>query len=420
MFSPPLSLDLWLLLLTYPAVTVPILLRLETTCKALLSLVRNNQIQVWRSKLEQSRSFPSECLPLLYGNETWRDVACLWWSWRRYWVPRDLATVAVPVLEPMETLGKYELGRMREVIAAQQFRSIDGPSCYSTAVHCSGTVAVYQKQPVVTRDILTRRRAVWRTHSSYDARLTEGSQYHWTRNHDNTTFCRSNLTLRVSSQEGVLFDKLLDVRTGEVVRRVVRPDPNDRRIMLVLGNNFVVEQHVDISRHQYETITSIQGDTNPRILPDRAHFNETLAATLDDDSYQLRLHRLSDLSVVAERNLAAPDSEYNEDRRVNTFFDVYDLVLNHLYSIDIPGTYFCSSGGDDVFSIWRLGDKQRSLMVFDPMEKTISTVRKTGSVGGTLSLGYLVVVKEYAIDKLRVRTGASGKTVLYYRKVESI
>ncbi|KAJ3051776.1 hypothetical protein HK097_007217 [Rhizophlyctis rosea] len=70
-----------LLLLILARADIPTTLRSELICKKWASVIRRRTEAVWRPKLV--RAFPSGCLPVLYGNETWRDIACIYHSWSR-------------------------------------------------------------------------------------------------------------------------------------------------------------------------------------------------------------------------------------------------------------------------------------------------------------------------------------------------
>ncbi|KAJ3036350.1 hypothetical protein HDV00_002823 [Rhizophlyctis rosea] len=76
--------DILLLLFASPTSSVADLLKCERVCKQWCTLIRSNQIQIWKQKLVDG--FPKGCLPVLYENELWRDAAVLWWAWRAPWV----------------------------------------------------------------------------------------------------------------------------------------------------------------------------------------------------------------------------------------------------------------------------------------------------------------------------------------------
>ncbi|KAJ3036096.1 hypothetical protein HDV00_003072 [Rhizophlyctis rosea] len=78
--------DLLILVFAHPAVTIPDLLACEKVCKQWGTLIRNNSVQIWKLKIV--KGFPDGCLPVLYGSENWRNVAALWWAWRRPMVRR--------------------------------------------------------------------------------------------------------------------------------------------------------------------------------------------------------------------------------------------------------------------------------------------------------------------------------------------
>ncbi|KAJ3026386.1 hypothetical protein HDV00_011975 [Rhizophlyctis rosea] len=77
--------------LTIPELLTQILSHTSTsttlTCERVSKLWRETSLslplQVWKPKLE--RAFPTGCLPGLYGSESWRDLAILYFVWGREW-----------------------------------------------------------------------------------------------------------------------------------------------------------------------------------------------------------------------------------------------------------------------------------------------------------------------------------------------
>ncbi|KAJ3047528.1 hypothetical protein HK097_011453 [Rhizophlyctis rosea] len=75
--------------LIFSHTNVPTLLRCEQTTRQFNLLLRTGSTtQIWKTKLE--RNFPSGCLPLLYGHENWRDLACSWYAWSTPWRPKEV------------------------------------------------------------------------------------------------------------------------------------------------------------------------------------------------------------------------------------------------------------------------------------------------------------------------------------------
>ena len=67
---------------------VQTLLRCEQASRYFNCLLRTgSSTQIWKTKLE--REFPPACLPVLYGHENWRDLACTWHAWSTPWLPTD-------------------------------------------------------------------------------------------------------------------------------------------------------------------------------------------------------------------------------------------------------------------------------------------------------------------------------------------
>ncbi|KAJ3035568.1 hypothetical protein HDV00_003667 [Rhizophlyctis rosea] len=72
--------DILLHLFAYPSITVSDLLKCELVCRQWHTLIHQYQVLIWRAKLVEG--FPKECLPVLHGEEVWRDIAILWWAWK--------------------------------------------------------------------------------------------------------------------------------------------------------------------------------------------------------------------------------------------------------------------------------------------------------------------------------------------------
>ncbi|KAJ3048829.1 hypothetical protein HK097_010171 [Rhizophlyctis rosea] len=65
--------------------TFPDILRCELVSNEWCVTIRQKTEMIWKPLL--APEFPPDCLPVPYGLETWRDVACLWWAWKTKWNP---------------------------------------------------------------------------------------------------------------------------------------------------------------------------------------------------------------------------------------------------------------------------------------------------------------------------------------------
>ncbi|KAJ3044338.1 hypothetical protein HDV00_002658 [Rhizophlyctis rosea] len=109
--------------------SVPTILTCERVCKQWSTVIRVTQTtQIWKQILLPH--FPPGCVPEPFGRENWRDVALLWFAWKKPWtgwrvteprvmeaievdreVVRDLVAVPRFTLEGMQGLGVHVDGR---------------------------------------------------------------------------------------------------------------------------------------------------------------------------------------------------------------------------------------------------------------------------------------------------------------------
>ncbi|KAJ3054845.1 hypothetical protein HK097_000651 [Rhizophlyctis rosea] len=442
MLLPPIPIDVFLLILAHPSITVPTLLRLERVCKRLCALIRDSPIQIWKTKLLRSRSFTPKCLPVLYGQENWRDVAVIWHTWGRQWVPSEVGVVDVPQLHDGETLERCGNGILREVESIFRFSTFPGPTyCIPTAVHSSGRIALEKKYPEDIQDGVKARDARHIRESCYDTVVAGAEDLDWSRVHRNTHFLRSNLTLRITMQNGILMDNLRHVKTGEVLRKAPREAQTALWQTTILGDQYILEHwsfSPPITPRTQCSITPINGAYDYFLPHEHCYkFNETVGVTIIWDNNnnslpRLRLLRLADLKAVQEvtRDLTGGIecvTRYNifiqHWRRVNEnqneldCFQVYDVRLNHLYNIP-SGAMSSSVGlGDGLFATDSWTDRDM-IWIYDPFQGTCSVLRKKSRDGQKSGLAYLVVVVEYPVDDFGVRTGAGGRHVVYYKRAD--
>ncbi|KAJ3034299.1 hypothetical protein HDV00_005207 [Rhizophlyctis rosea] len=109
--------DVLTLLFAHPDITIPHLLKFEQVSKHWLSLIRSNHVQIWKVKI--NTGFPNGCFPTLYGQENWRDIAKVWWAWRRPWDEmrklEQAETADVQELGVGETILRTDGGYIRDV-----------------------------------------------------------------------------------------------------------------------------------------------------------------------------------------------------------------------------------------------------------------------------------------------------------------
>ncbi|KAJ3045054.1 hypothetical protein HK097_001298 [Rhizophlyctis rosea] len=356
------------------------------------------------------------CLPVLYGAETWRDIALLHLAWSKPWVPRDEDYV---VEEAPAHLLREEAGLFRTLVGVLALkRGADrGRLSYDYIDFPDGRVLLRQ----------------WREFGG-PSRLQNVFYPPLPYNSPTTTLAHQILYTRPTAIATITkFGKrsvttVQNPETSEAVHTYTGID-----LRLLCGDICV-----DYNKGHIMSL-------NPRskinfTIPRATSFtvNETLLAYITATPRTIHLIRLSDQTQIASHRLPQPADLlapthltmhmsrfflFVEDVSVKDVVSVYSLLdLKHLYTIPTPHrpgwmsfqmVNDCSLGaGVDI-----AGDA----FVLDPVEKTRRRLvpPDVGRGGEDISGvdGYFVVVREYESDGNGKRVGTVGKERILWRTV---
>ncbi|KAJ3034532.1 hypothetical protein HDV00_004945 [Rhizophlyctis rosea] len=383
--------DILLLLFAHPNISVPDLLICERTCKQWLLLIRSGQHQIWKQKLVEA--FPEGCLPVLYGSECWRDVAILWYAWRRPWTPRRLRSVAVEEIEVQDVL---------------------------------------PPKHVVVRDVI----------SFADSPLAHPVHVFGARPDGQVKLCNHH--------RSSLSSPILDIVFAET-RNSARPISN------ILSDFYLNRSNIAVARTPLNDIfTRVHSNSQPTNVPHRdLHaFNETVllfATRTKEYPYpipnpgQLNVLRLLDRKQTASLSLRnVDDLKRIQLTRLNVLLvmdtdDIWVMDL-HLVRLYIISSVEIDWEVNDWFAFY-VGDNQNSMDVFHPKTQSfqrcrapenerlprLQTQREATNNSFDRAIlrrrvwgqhgGYWFSVMEYPADGAE-RTGAGGRIRHYWRWVE--
>ncbi|KAJ3033319.1 hypothetical protein HDV00_006509 [Rhizophlyctis rosea] len=427
--------DFLILFFSHPDVTVPALLKYERVCKQWCTLIRRHQKEVWRSKLVAA--FPEGCLPVLYGQETYRDVAVLWWAWCRPWVvtSEDRITIVpgevVEEIGVAETLGRTSGGFTRDMTSVIRTSALD---CEPKGCRPDGQVVVrrYDKPLCSIDTVFTETKATARTVTDVE----------------HVEFLRTSILVRQPNinNKTVTYE---DWDSGSLIAQ--QPDvPYDSTLC---GNHITM-----LHDHRSWDLFSVKNLSSRITTGSIFVVNETICAKLDPNPHpcRLTLTRLIDRTQIATYDLPQSESDiwvidltrFNVVL-VNHFTRhiwVFDMKLNLLYKLSTRmrdeglGDRFWGMDVDD-WGMRRMECDHEwadiGFAFFDPKTRVyhrrprpetlaLADKKEGESIEEIFGLsdnddykrGYYLTTIEYPVDEEGKRTGAGGKTRLYWRWVE--
>ncbi|KAJ3037720.1 hypothetical protein HDV00_001369 [Rhizophlyctis rosea] len=417
--------DILILLFSLPNISVPNLLKSERVCKQWCTLIRNNQVQIWKSKL--AAGFPEGCFPVRYGEENWRDVAVLWWAWRslgsggeRVDLPVDTSGDA-EVVKDGKGLSRRSDGVVRDLTNATSFLFAE----YVRGVRPIGeTVLSHSPSDSLSIDTVLK-----------DAETVARPIQHLA---PDINFKRSSFVGRKPPNNKTFYEIWASGDPSPTSLPHWEDNPKT-----ICGSHLSVES----------TETQPSGDDNHhiRIFPlDRASspihictgheeyiryaMNESILVYIPQDPPRdLLLVRLTTKQRIASCHLPhVPLDAGVELTRFNVFYwnlDVYwvcDLKLNLLYQFPnhmaIPSnpkmTWYPWEAADWTVIHYVFNGPKDRLVVLDPKMRRyrlLSTAYPPNE-----PRGYLFTTIEYPIDDEGKRTGAGGVNRYYWRSAEMV
>ncbi|KAJ3034530.1 hypothetical protein HDV00_004943 [Rhizophlyctis rosea] len=415
--------DILLLLFAHPSLSVPDLL----TCAG--------QHQIWRQKLVEA--FPEGCLPVLYEREIWRDLATLWWAWRRPWTPGQ--TVAETTLEEVEVgdVLPRKVGVVRDLTAVRDFGSMRG-----------GAKGGRWDGQIVIAGI-----AVWPTKNSIKPKIDVVFEETPTtvRPVQNISrrciFQRTDIITSLSVERQQHEITAQDWDTGKVLARIPVKSSFDCNIcghyMWERNEKEVRFFSLDGNFANSTSIQPFQPRFHERCAPLHA-FNETVFAWVSPAPASglfshLNIARLLVRKTVASFRLSPwSHSKGLELTRLNVFLKfsdgdcwVFDLKLNPLYTCAefAPARIFdwMAVGGVGKNDMYNWDPKTQTRKDCKVPKRLVSTGLRNGdwesiSVRGmaewTNKGSYFFSVIEYPVDDTGRRTGAGGTSCYYWRWLE--
>ncbi|KAJ3035567.1 hypothetical protein HDV00_003666 [Rhizophlyctis rosea] len=409
--------DILIHLFSSPNVSVADLLKCERVCRQWCALIRNNQVQIWRAKVVEE--FPEGCLPVRYGEEVWRDVAILWWAWRRLGSSgRGMEVNPVGegrLLGGSETLTRRGDGVVRELASAH---SPDFSHPYPFAVRPTGDSILQMSDinlpKVLFDNVFTPKKVISRPTQHFKSPVLV--------NH-----IRSNVIECTTPDGGVGYEDWV------ASQRKALP-PLAGADTTVICRNQILRVHTRTDETPTAIIKTFSIE-NPSFVIERrtgphwpeAAINETVLAYIPKPFAQtLYLVRLKDNKQLASYSLPR-ELLYYTDIRITRFIVliwchpdllIFDMKLNLLCKlpcpIRLPGREreYEFLKVEDWMIIWERGFDE--FLVFDPMEGSYQVVRHPDESEGNDD-GYQFSTIEYPIDEKGRRTGARGVVQHYWR-----
>ncbi|KAJ3041424.1 hypothetical protein HDV00_009404 [Rhizophlyctis rosea] len=451
MTSIPILPDVLALIFAHPSTTVPDLLLCERVCRHWNALIHTHQAHIWKPKLKPC--FPSGCLPPRHGEETWRDLACLCWAWRRPWDPSQTQNqgpdIVVKELQKGETMLKKTKSVVRDLVGSY------GTTYDTHAIRPSGHILKSKsprRTPIFIDTLFTETLSTTRANIHHLA---------WTHHHGTTILVRTGPDLQwedwdtgivICSSESLGF-------TEEDMNAWVASETTCHGSSISL-------YHVVMSGDELTHNLLLIPNRDPpsrftfRLPPTFTHLslNETLLAFLTKDiesnTTTLTLHSTTSKTPAPLYKTTLPQSWSETIRnfimtRFNIFIlagrhvHIYDLRAGYLHAVTLPGTIpendfsmekrnmdwvlVCETvkegggggGGDES------GEEgnEKEIWVLDPKWRSRRRVRRGGGEGEGEDNrkegrdGYFFFTVEYPVDGEGNRTGAAGRYCHYWREM---
>ncbi|KAJ3048859.1 hypothetical protein HK097_010136 [Rhizophlyctis rosea] len=379
---------------------------MEAVCKSWSRIIRQGTPQIWQPKLVLA--FPEECLPVLYGHETWRDLACIYYSWSRpFIIGAEAEEGSVSVISPTKPpaqdskLQRDVVGWFSPSWAGIQHIESDGRKISGQAVQMNPTNNVWIPGTLKTSNILTFDRPTPLYNNSGQPVQCGG--------------LRSERTSTVHSVHTV-YDKHMQVLVrnldqmhfkicGDTFALVTGPAAGTGRFNVYFIDLAAVRQ----AGQAVDALTIVSGD--PHLTTDigdlRNAFNESI--------------------FVEYQKGDKPKTHffYGSFNGTPVKIHIYDFKnAEHLHTI----TLFASTGlrvwldsrqgtglDDGSLIVIQKSEKGAPTNIIDPKARAMRMYAPTG-LGWGEQEGLFVVVRDYDMDQDGVRTGALGRDRVYWRK----
>ncbi|KAJ3044334.1 hypothetical protein HDV00_002654 [Rhizophlyctis rosea] len=385
--------------------------------------------------------FPSGCLPEPFAHENWRDVALLWFAWRKPWADWSVAEpVVMEAIEVGETISQVDKELVRDLTFGMGCVSVhrDGRTLIASRKHCSSSLSKL---------------------SIHDIVFTEAKALPFGRRIDDIDFSlpltRTEFIAR-RKQKGTKHI-IESWRTGNKIGQVSIPPPNktifhtEGDYTAICGTTYVSTNN-DLSNGppmKFAINLTHIVPSNGRVLPTSLiaeRFNNYQTVVHDErflvyttpprptpqhpqlpGHYHLvRLENGEEIARAHHWQMHMPIihlSRFNLFVMRNDGWQVFDLMsLQYLYTLLNPPNHTITISPDDQViannqndDMW-VGDPFTHTFQpivppkFDPWVAEDDEVRKRPD-------GYTVFMTEYPTSLDGVRTGERGRKAFYWRRV---
>ncbi|KAJ3032248.1 hypothetical protein HDV00_007752 [Rhizophlyctis rosea] len=406
--------DILLTLFASPAISVTDLLKCERVSRQWCAIIRNNQSQIWKSKL--AVGFPDGCLPVLYGNESW-------WAWRTLGRRDELLELEVDgehrELKRADGLLRISPGFVRDLTTAYS------PSSY-VGVRPTGQFVVSGRGHLHT------------IFSMFDETAVQTQPIHSITRKPLFIYQQPNLVGRIVPDGVIIFDIWV---SGDPTPVSLHPTSRSC-IISICGSHVMTTERTGLDGDD-EIIKVFYSNSASPIIERYTRFgwsayaiNQSLFACESKDV--LTLVRLTDQHQVALFNL--PPGTFVSHiffTRFTLLLDcdewcwVLDLKLNPLYKMPYRMTVSIGVGKVEArhrhIEDWMLLYQQDDDMLSEEDEGNgvvlVFIYPKVGKYQ-TIQLpdlgenGYHFTTMEYPTDETGRRTGAGGVLKHYWRRME--
>ncbi|KAJ3040515.1 hypothetical protein HDV00_010825 [Rhizophlyctis rosea] len=431
-----------LLVPIFASASVPTVLTCERVCKQWSIIIRSGFVeQVWKPKFVQA--YPEDCVPVMRGNENWRDVALVWFAWWNPWKPEWEEPTVLGEVGRGESLRRKEANVVRDLTNAFESGK-GGPALLGSFI--SGEVLCIESPRDGNRKVKVD--GVFND-SQTNQTFRPAHMGHWVHGHGHYSPQHVRTDFVACWSNGSKTN-MCHFQTGHVLANV---RVFHLRCPTVCGN-FMVDVSFGVPSSVF--VTSLRNSSIRFKYKDcqAVAFNETILAYAiksnnPDCTLSIHLVRLANQTRIFTYN--APKwrhgttctihyirmSRFNlflactAPRYLKEWIEVLDFHGNHLYDIRTRHNYQIKSsclwdadGTDWDRELVMLAKKGESFTVFDPIEGTKTLHLLGGGMGELeggegevceMKQGYSFTVMEYPTDSEGKRTGARGVLKCYRR-----
>ncbi|KAJ3054818.1 hypothetical protein HK097_000743 [Rhizophlyctis rosea] len=386
-----------LLALIFSHTPVESVLNCEQACHLWKNVSRNDTSQVCLPKL--IRAFPEGCAPKLYGKENWRDVAVLWYAWRRVGAVSP-ARIDVTELEEHEAFPLHHDGSKHQLtFVASHNSDITGVSLSGEVIYRTN----YRSSPLHQWNVLSVPNRSIAVPSQQICTFVQAPKPY----PEQFIKLAANVPSKLTADEAGLkiFGKVYDTYWHSY-------------------NRTSDETNGDTTIFADKESTPFQQPTNSLLA-----FNENVAAyfkkEIGDDGDMWRLHVLRLRDQISLDRMVQIEGPFSHNPKIEKLLvtrfnilyfygetcDVLDFQLRCCATLELPNLMTGAEvSGDGRFIVVHCTGYR--LMLIDVLKR-----EKIVLINGEGRDGWFFGVLEYAVDEKGNRTGKLWDVKVYFRTI---